>query len=600
MLTSILSLGAGIDQRLNALDNQLDALVVKRSTSTSVGIGCSGGSLPGIVDSSTVLFHLDKYVGIPSDVQLSSVSGGTFGTLLFEMGVDMDFPTYTPGGPKWTYDAIKNWQPAAGKIPYNAVVRFANWAMANLGAVKSCFKDAALKIGVNALKEGTPVAPIEQMIQLFIYTMKAQFGEVLSEKLSETSFVKELAAPVDKTVDEQGGATCPAEKVGYFVNTLECLLDKRPLWVCGGWLMFNQWGLEYETTPTHGRHDWEVQFSVYDHKPPAGHGLSYPMVSVYNSAEVSKYFLSLSSLNVKTGAVTTSPYFHKATGKMYSVEKSQRIDIDVRYAAPFSSSFINMGTGFLDNTTAKPLCGLKTVGAMLEKLKPVPMKTELSRAIYNQGFGIELVGDNGEVHEGTCTDGGDTETLALFPLLRKQIKNVMLVMDGPYQQDGKFQYMWGHAIAGHACDGKTAINAHHHVFPYEMWTNVSRDINTVDNTGVHIYPNVPVADNDILGVTGYTLENLIIVDNYNKTGFESEVLATPYETVSNLTTGFKTAPYPCNGHGNFVNGKQISASNCRTAIKQPVANAISLLFQWKIAQRAEELKAIFHGTSKAT
>jgi len=434
------------------------------------------------------------------------------------------------------------------------------------------------------------------------YVLLSVFDNLVLSKLpgtvseQEEELEKEPEEEPDETVAEE--ATCKPGLDAELAKAIKCVAEEhRPVWVCGAWFILGQYGIDFETsgprlnseTSTAGvtttrTHPWEVAFTTYDTKPPKKSGIKYPFISDFGKTDtISKYGVSITSLNVHTGEITMSPDAQPATGKMYSALKSNRVPVDARYAVPFSSSFLNMGSGMY-YPAKKAQCG---VG--------LPGPTAVVREIYNLGFGIEVKG-KGTPHNAMTSDGGDTDCQGVIPLLRKQAKSVIMVFDGPYNIVSKYQLLFGDwQPFTKACSGRQQANGRQQVFPKEYWERVQTAIQSHENTGVHFYENVPVKQNDLFGVASYTLDNLVIVDNTNKTMFEQEVFSDVQDTIAKLSTDAVTednaaAPYPCDGTA--APGKN-SSSGCKKAVKAPVANANSLLYQWKIKKNADKLKAIF-------
>ena len=171
-------------------------------------------------------------------------------------------------------------------------------------------------------------------------------------------------------------------------------------------------------------------------------------------------------------------------------------------------------------------------------------------------------------------------------MLRKQRTSIIAAYISPEDpRESWISDLFGQTVEGgkerFECNNRAAIGSALQVFSSELWANLSDAMTSQNNTGVHVFKDVKVHDKPELGITGYTLDNLIIIDNWNKDQFVLDVLE---EGVNEglLAEGH----WPCNIGQQQTDAKG-KKKDCSLEVPANVAVAMALLNQWKIAQNAD-------------
>lgn len=269
--------------------------------------------------------------------------------------------------------------------------------------------------------------------------------------------------------------------------------------------------------------------------------------------------LSVTSLNMPAATWTDSPAFTSSGARAVTSSATVK-DITLGYAVSYSSSFVNMGCGMFDTRTGKQG---QCMYYGLSKSHPLPPQ------LMNFGMHVEL-----KTGTGQASDGGESELLGVIPLLRaKKTSIVMNYVEPDNPATGKMKRLFGlnYIVATNPCSAGQAANSQIGVFPPELWPALSASVSSPNNTGVHVMRNVQVNANPYVGVEAYTLDMLVVIDNGSKTAFEETILDGP-ETVASLSA----AGYP-------------NDPSLKLGITPTVAVAMSLLYQWKVAQNADVL-----------
>jgi len=521
---------------------------VKSLGVTTAGLCISGGSYPGIMASQSLWHALKANNIMPAPgTEVGTVSGGSMGTAVAHSNPDIAFPTFD-GKTKWSYADLNTTKWAGGNVPVTAVL------------------DAQKPHGIKEFV-GAPEAAM------------CGGGLLLNKKHNSP-------------------------------------------WYCIVWFLLSQ----YKINPgkvhlgmkdlKDGPYPWHVTFSLYSADP--GHGLSYPLTSNWGATDtIAKYGLSVASFSTVDGVVNTGPYSlptskrylgdvvkrttlsngvkvlvknvaHKSIPKWINLplsldtsteEEAEYPDVTTAYAISYSSSFINQGMGMYD-PVKKAQCPLHSDFAGMDP------------AIYNYGTGIETTIDGKNTYS-IAVDGGATDVLGIVPLLRLKKTSILAQIDFPYASDSDGTG-WKHFFGQNAtslsyCHGYDALNANYMgVFDannlgtsdINTWDALNTAIKSTANSGVHLMTNVPVKAVPTMGVEAYTIDTLVVIDNNYKDGFGTEVLE-PDALKTLMSTTKKGKPlFPCTE----------SHNSCGTGIDLPGAVALSMLYQWKVANNVVKIK----------
>lgn len=229
------------------------------------------------------------------------------------------------------------------------------------------------------------------------------------------------------------------------------------------------------------------------------------------------------------------------------------------------------------------------------------------------------------------TDIGEVEMFGLIPLLRAQKKRIILspsvysggkldlvLLFGGFEKNG-----WpAFGPDGDGCANPPASRLGDQLQVFDDCANFDgcpgNDLHDIldpdgDNTGVTVFRNLKVRDNDNLGVEAYTIEILVLIDGFSKIGFENEVLSgedggwpnnspCPDSTCDPAVadcTGDPAVYGGCtlwtlkywgwqNGIGGYPFPNTIGA--LVDDFNLPIEAALSLLLQWKVSKNLDVIR----------
>ena len=380
-----------------------------------------------------------------------------------------------------------------------------------------------------------------------------------------------LAACVTWLVENSGEhvPNSPCQQYEGVPTVLPCLREairptaQRPIWYCALEYLVGSADISMDKVSA-GPRPWQVVYSVLDQSqvPFTTAGRPQPLPGMLSTS------LSLTSMNVQEGKPTTftdSPNF-ESNGRRGLVLP---LAIELPDALAYSSSFLTMNTMYKGADDTRCTLGL-------------PPAVE---ALLQAGYRVHGTRGRGAFHTGLTTDGGSTDGMGIVPLLRTKRRSILAFYASPSDPaDHGLANLFGvnaSNVAPFSCaasSSTTLLGTNRQVFPASAWKQTIQSMNAVNNTGVTFLRNLPVLANPALGVEAYTLDALMIVDNQRKSAFEAEVL-TGADAVHELVQ----LGYP----------RGVPTGGSEMVVAKPVAVAMSLLTQWKLAKNLDEIKAAF-------
>jgi len=541
----------------------------------------SGGSLPGALNSQVLLRAVEPYLS--NNVMFGTVSGGSLGYLMHVNKNNVALPTLDPASnEKWTLDTMSIWgttsKPNSGAVSSSAKsIAFNAAAKAlNFGGLKTCML-AILTQPLNELKKSVLKVISGEESKEEVARMSAAANEDglpvdwaarLQAKLKEqpelVSLFTNRTAAVGRSssheaVDEQlFGLPLPASCAEFPSAPLllkcavtELIPSETPIWHCLVKYLAASTGVDIDNLVA-GPRPWHVTYSAVVDKAMPIKQTAVPTPGFEKRIAVVSY-------EAKSGAHASNPAL-AVTGKRSLFWGLNTPEIDLADAVGYSSMFINMGIEFSH--------GGKRCAASFGL---PPWALEWGTLIQEE----KKTGFFFPKHKKLMTtDGGETEVLGIIPLLREKRSKIVSAFIAPHTpKTYQMSRLFGVGGPQKTCSGADALGTNMQVFAdSSLWGPLSDAMTSRDNTGVHVLKSVQVQANPTLGVEAYTIETLIFIDNWSKSGFEEEVL-----DASSLA-GLTSQGYPC------------TESACSLDVKPAVSVAMALLNQWKVQKNAAVLK----------